>query len=96
MMVLVNQAIAMTNRCDYCVKSFRVDGSEPIKLSAAELQVLYLYKLHRNASIKQIATIYNRSIDTVNHHLRSIRGKLNIPGASGYALALYATELNLL
>jgi len=96
MAVLVNQAITMTNRCDQCIKSFRVDGSDPIKLSAAELQILRLYKSHRNASIKQIAAIYNRSIDTVNHHLRTIRSKLDLPGASGYALALYASELNLL
>jgi len=96
MAVLVNQAINMTNRCDQCIKSFRTNACDPVKLSAAELQILHLYSVNRNASIKQIAVLYNRSVDTVNHHLRAIRSKLNLPGASGCALALYATELNLL
>jgi len=94
--VLVNQSILMTKGCMHCNKSVRIDGSDAVRLSRAELQILRLYSSHRNASQKQIAIHYNRSLDTVNHHLRSIRQKFKLPGASGHALASYAVELNLL
>lgn len=94
--ILINQAIAITQGCSHCSKSLRIDGSNPIHLSQAELYVLQLFHKHRNATLKQIAIHYGRSVDTVNHHLRSIRSKLNTPGASGHSLAAYAVELKLI
>lgn len=96
MVVLINQAIAVTQGCNHCSKSLRIDGSSQIHLSHAELYVLQLFHKHRNATLKQIAIHYGRSVDTVNHHLRSIRSKLNTPGASGHSLAAYAVELKLI
>lgn len=96
MVVLVNQAIAVTQGCNQCNKSLRIDGSNPIHLSQAELYVLQLFHKHRNATLKQIAIHYGRSVDTVNHHLRSVRSKLNTPGASGHSLAAFAVELKLI
>jgi DNA-binding CsgD family transcriptional regulator len=96
MMVLVNQSIMDTQGCQSCNKSLRIDGSTPIKLSKTEIHILNLYNKHKSASQKHIAEQCSRTIDTVNHHLRSIRQKLKVPGASGHALAAYASELNLL
>lgn len=96
MVVLINQAITVTQGCTQCSKSLRIDGSSSIHLSQSELQVLQLFHKHRNATLKQIAIHYGRSVDTVNHHLRSIRNKLNTPGASGHSLAAYAIELKLI
>jgi len=94
--MLTNQAIQMTGQCDRCTKSVRVDGGDPIMLSEAELTILKLFYKYKKASRKQIAEKYGKSIDTVNHHLKSIRRKLKITGASGHFLATYASELNLL
>jgi len=96
MVILTNQAIQLTKGCHHCHKSIRIDGSAPIELTSSEQALLLLYHKHRNATQRQIADCYGRSVDTVNHHLRSIRRKLNIQGASGHALASYAAELNLL
>ena len=94
--VLINQSIMMTRSCSLCSKVVSVNGNEPVELSRQEIDILKLYMDNKNASTREISQLYSRSLDTINYHLRSLRIKLELPGASGHALAAAAVELGII
>jgi len=46
--------------------------------------------------MKEVAAAQGTSIETIKFHLKSIRTKLNKPKVSGYALARFAIDHNLI
>lgn len=94
--MLVNQSIVYTGGCSACTKNLRVSGGDNIHLTETEARILTTFHSQHNVTIKGVARICDRSVNTVNFHLRSLRLKLKAPGASGHALAAAAKELNLI
>lgn len=92
---VLTQAIALTGPCERCRKSARTEGLPALQVSAAQVRVLQLFLQQPGASLREIAQELGTGVDGVNYHLKTLRQRLGKPGLSGYALAQFARELNL-
>jgi len=94
--ILTNHAITGTRGCDQCNRNVRLYGIQEIVLTSAQKEVLRLYAEKGNSTLKDIALAHGTSVDTIKYHLKSVRGKFNRPRLSGYALARFAVDHNLI
>ncbi len=94
--VLANHTIVGTRGCDQCTKNVRIYGIHEITFTATQKAILRCYAEKGNATLKDVATAQGTSAETVKFHLKSIRTKLNKPKISGYALARFAIDHNLI
>lgn len=93
---LLHQSIALTRQCELCAKFVRTDGQSELQISTAQRNVLLHFLQQPSASTKEIALQLGITPDTVNYHLKNLRQQLGKHGASGFVLAQFARELNLI
>ena len=94
--VLTNFATGYTRGCDRCRIELRGPGVGRIELSGPQVALLREYLKKPDATSKDIAKACGVSTDTVKYHLKAIRRKTNLPGASGHALASFFRSHNLI
>ncbi len=95
-LALAEPQIRKFQQCQQCYKKVQKPSGKQLRLTKAENTVLKLFLNNGNASLKEIASYYNSEIVTVNHHLKSLRRKFEIHGASGYLMAQQAKTLGLI
>ncbi len=94
--ILTNYSIMNTRGCDQCVKNARLYGIQEIQLTQSQKEILRLFAEKSNATIQEIADAHGTTTDTVKYHLKAIRTKFNKPRISGYVLARFAIDHNLI
>jgi len=94
--ILTNHGIVNTRGCDQCIKNVHIYGIHEITLTTAQKEILRFYAEKGNATLRDVATSQGTKTDTIKFHLKSIRAKLNKPRISGYALARFAIDHNLI
>ncbi len=96
LIVLLSQAIGLTQGCNQCTKSLRVQGEPSVQLTKKQRRVLEVFAEDASATNVEVAKKTHVSTETVAFHLKAVRRKFNQPNASGHALSNIATAHGLL
>jgi hypothetical protein len=89
-LLLMNSAVDKLSGCRRCMLCARFAGKNSVTMTRAQKAVLLLYHKNPGATLAFIAQEQNICTDTVKYHLKCVREKLGMPGASGHVLANHA------
>lgn len=84
------------SQCNTCVLRARKPKLADFALTRMQRAILLAYLQDPNASLASISESQGISGETVKYHLKCIREKLDMPGASGHVLAHKARHVSLL
>lgn len=95
-LLLLNSAIDKLSHCRRCVMRARLAGQRDVTLTKTQKSVLLHYLNDPNATLSSIAAQQHISTETVKYHLKIVREKLNMHGASGHVLAHHIKTKNII
>lgn len=93
---LIDRKFSELQHCPSCRNPVRKLSGKELSLTKSEQRVLITFLKNNNASLSEIAHKYGSSLDTINFHLRNLREKFELHGASGYVLAYNAKTIGLI
>ncbi|MCG8589015.1 MAG: autoinducer binding domain-containing protein [Proteobacteria bacterium] len=97
LVLLTNTTIERSRGCRDCTRSLRImPGLREVALSRAQREILVAYLDVRNTCARDVAGARGTGVDTVHHHLKAIRAKAEMPGASGHELARFFAQHGLI
>jgi DNA-binding CsgD family transcriptional regulator len=84
---LLCHTLDLTNNCQRCIKTLRVEGGKVVKLTPKQAKVLETFLDNPGATNGDVAKIHFVSPEAIAFHLKAIRQKFRKPHASGHALS---------
>ncbi len=93
---LIDKKFSELQHCPSCRNPVKKLSGKELSLTKSEQRVLITFLKNNNAGLNEIAQSYGSSLDTINFHLRNLREKFELHGASGYVLAYNAKTIGLI